>query len=73
MRPNKSTSANAVGRLVVSGANRFGNRTVTLSANRYVGRKCVSVAAWPSIFYCDQPHRVPELEGCVKRNHGLGE
>jgi len=37
---NKGAAGNAVGRLAVYGVKRFGDRTVTLPANRFAGRKC---------------------------------
>ena len=41
---NKGAAGNAVGRLAVCVVKRFGDRTVTLPANRFAGRKCASAS-----------------------------
>ena len=40
----KGAAGNVVGRLAVGGVKRFGDRTVTLPANRFADRKCASAS-----------------------------
>ena len=66
MKANQGAAGNAVGRLAVFGVQRFGDRTVTLPASRFAAGSAPVLAVWSSKFYCDQPHRVPELERSPK-------